>query len=276
MLTKSIYLLLKAGGYRSEVVSSNLQNAFPHLTHSQIKDLQNHFYQYFSRLLREIYLMLYGNLTRLDILSLSRLYNVDDILSFLRQGRSVFLMVPHYGNWELGGWSLALEQPYRVIAVYKPLSNERFDKKIYKTRSRWGTLPVPMESIVKYVIKYRNEPAVFVFIADQNPTHLEACFWTEFMGKPVPVFWGPEKLAHKFNIPVFWAHAQPISDSYQEVFFSPIATEPTKTKEGFITASFMNRLENLIKTIPPYWLWSHRRWKHSNKFDSKIHKFVKV
>ncbi len=220
--------------------------------------------------------MLSGKLEKDNVNSLSRLYNVSDILYFLKKGQSVFLMVPHYGNWELGGWSLALEQPFKVIAVYKPLSNKTFDRKIYDTRARWGTLPVPMESIVKYVIKYRNEPAVFVFIADQNPTHLEACYWTNFMGKPVPVFWGPEKLARKFNIPVFWAHAQPMTDSTQEIFFSPIATNPAQTSEGYITASFMNRLEKLLKSVPPYWLWSHRRWKHSHKFNPEIHKFVIV
>ncbi len=275
MRTKTIFQLLKLSGYRSNIVFSNLRNAFPHLTKTQIANFQKYFYKYFARLLSEIYLMLYANLSKADILSMSHLYNVDEILFFLKRGRSVFLMVPHYGNWELAGWSLAIQQPYRVIAVYKPLSNKRFDKKIYATRGKWGTIPVPMENIVKYVIKHKDDPAIFVFIADQNPTHLEACYWTEFMGRPVPVFWGPEKLARKFNIPVFWAHAQPVSNSYQEVFFSPIANDPARTPQGFITASFMKRLENLLRSMPPYWLWSHRRWKHSNKFDPKIHKFVK-
>jgi KDO2-lipid IV(A) lauroyltransferase len=43
--------------------------------------------------------------------------------------------------------------------------------------------------------------------------------------------------------------------------FVPLIEEPKQATEYEITVAHVQYLEKVIKEEPPYWLWSHRRWK---------------
>ncbi|MEM9981189.1 MAG: lipid A biosynthesis acyltransferase, partial [Bacteroidota bacterium] len=46
------------------------------------------------------------------------------------------------------------------------------------------------------------------------------------------------------------------------LYFEEVATPPyTHDQEGAITARYVRLLTQQIKYNPPYWLWSHKRWK---------------
>ena len=40
-----------------------------------------------------------------------------------------------------------------------------------------------------------------------------------------------------------------------------IAEHPTECEPYAITQTYVELLEKTIRRDPPYWLWSHRRWK---------------
>ena len=45
-----------------------------------------------------------------------------------------------------------------------------------------------------------------------------------------------------------------------------ICERPSELPDGAIMQRYTELLEETIKSNPPYWLWSHRRWKHN--FDN--------
>ena len=40
---------------------------------------------------------------------------------------------------------------------------------------------------------------------------------------------------------------------------------PAETKYGEVTQKYMAKVEEIIRRKPEYYLWSHRRWKHSDE-----------
>ena len=43
--------------------------------------------------------------------------------------------------------------------------------------------------------------------------------------------------------------------------FDLLVEHPKQTADGEITEMFARRLEKTICDNPPYWFWSHKRWK---------------
>jgi Kdo2-lipid IVA lauroyltransferase/acyltransferase len=45
--------------------------------------------------------------------------------------------------------------------------------------------------------------------------------------------------------------------------FELMEKHPENLADNVLTQQYITMLENLIREEPAYWLWSHRRWKHS-------------
>jgi len=73
---------------------------------------------------------------------------------------------------------------------------------------------------------------------------------------------GPEKLAIKYDHAVLFGYSKSVKRGYFEVEFKPIIENASQATNGEITDTYAGILEDLIKTEPQYWLWSHKRWKH--------------
>jgi KDO2-lipid IV(A) lauroyltransferase len=100
--------------------------------------------------------------------------NLELLTKHLQNGRSVIAVSGHYGNWEWGPVAIALELKEKVLVVYKPLSDKRFERLMNRMRSRFGSIMVPMKLTMRKVIEYKNEPHVLVLVGDQTPTREES------------------------------------------------------------------------------------------------------
>jgi KDO2-lipid IV(A) lauroyltransferase len=49
---------------------------------------------------------------------------------------------------------------------------------------------------------------------------------------------------------------------HYEIFIEVLTEDASEMKENALTEIFAKRLGKDILEEPPYWLWSHRRWKH--------------
>jgi len=79
---------------------------------------------------------------------------------------------------------------------------------------------------------------------------------------------GTERIAKKLDQPVIFVHKKKVKKGYYEVHFIPLFDNPKETAEFEITEKHTRVLEDIIKEEPAYWLWSHKRWKHT-KQDSQ-------
>jgi KDO2-lipid IV(A) lauroyltransferase len=262
-LSDFLFLLMyHVAGYRKKVVFNNLDKAFPETEKSEIKRIAKNFYHHLSDLfLEQAVLHFYSESQVLRRMS----YKNPELLNELYgKGKQVMAVLGHYGNWEYMA-SLGLAIDYPVVAIYKPLRNKYFDRMVMKNRNAFGVIPVPMEKIARKLIGYEksNTPVLTLFLGDQRPMYHQIQYWTKFMGRDTPMFLGTEKLARKLDAAVVFLKIRKLKRGRYEMEAELICESPEGLKPFEITNRHVKILEEVIREEPAYWLWSHKRWKHS-------------
>lgn len=258
------FLVYKVFGYRRKVVEENLRNSFPEKSKAEIDDIAQKYYRYLCDLILE-------SLKKLNIdekTALERCYMAPHpVLDRLRaENKSVIILMGHYGNWEWAGSTFSLSTNYQLHVVYKTLSNPHFEKLMCKTRTMFGTRLIKMENTLKDILKNKQNPSAYTFIADQTPFPQNA-YWTTFLNQDTPLFTGAEKIAKKLNFPVLFVNIVREKRGQYKITEELLFENPKETRENEITETYIRRLEQEIIKMPETWLWSHRRWKH--KRDNK-------
>lgn len=253
-----LYYILK---YRRKVVIKNLLNSFPEKSRSEIEQIEKRFYHYLSDLMLESVKTI--SISADEIKKRFVFKNLDIMKTYLQNGKSIIAVSGHYGNWEWGPVAIGLELREKVLVVYKPLSDKRFEGLMNSMRSRFGSVMVPMKHTLRKVFEYKNEPNVLVLVGDQTPTREESRYFTSFLNQQTAVFLGVEKIALKLNNPIVYFSINRIKRGYYECVIKSLIDNPEQTKEHEITEAHTKELEKNIRFQPEYWLWSHKRWKFS-------------
>lgn len=258
-----LYLLMyHVLGYRKKVVYENLSLAFPEYDRPEIKRIAKKFFHHLSDLILESAVFNFHAESR----ALERMtYKNPELLNELyAKGKQVMAVLGHYGNWEyLSTLSLVIDHP--VVGIYKPLRNKFFDRMVQKNRKAYGAITVPMEKIGRKLIEYHKHktPVLTVFLGDQRPLFRQIQYWTKFMGRDTPIYLGTEKLARKLDAAVVFLKIRKWKRGRYEMEAELICESPVGVAPYDITEQHVHILEELIREEPAYWLWSHRRWKHS-------------
>jgi KDO2-lipid IV(A) lauroyltransferase len=77
------------------------------------------------------------------------------------------------------------------------------------------------------------------------------------------MFLGTEKLARKLDAAVVFLKIRKLKRGRYEMEAELICESPEDLEPFEITNRHVAILEDLIREEPAYWLWSHKRWKHS-------------
>jgi KDO2-lipid IV(A) lauroyltransferase len=259
-----LYYIFK---YRRKVVLINLLNSFPEKSKTEIDEIEKSFYRYLADLMLESVKTM--TLSANQIKKRFVFKNLELLTKHLQNGRSVIAVSGHYGNWEWGPLAIALELKEKVLVVYKPLSNKRFERLMNRMRSRFGSIMVPMKLTMRKVIEYKNEPHLLVLVGDQTPTREESVYFTSFLNQQTAVFLGVEKIALKTNNPIVYFSINKTKRGYYECVVKSLIDSPELTSEHEITNLHIGELEKNIRFKPEYWLWSHKRWKFSPEILNK-------
>jgi KDO2-lipid IV(A) lauroyltransferase len=249
-------------GYRRKVVFDNLEKAFPEYGREEIRPIARKFYHHLCDImLEQAVFHFYSEEKALDRM---KYRNTELLNEYHRKGKHVMAVVGHYGNWEyLSSMCLAMDHPF--LGIYKPLRNKYFDRMVIRNRTRFGAYVTAMEKVARRLIEFnqRKEPVLTVFLGDQRPILQHVQYWTKFMGRDTPMYLGTEKLARKLDaVVVFLKINKPRRGRY-EVDIELICDNPRELEPYEITERHVRMLEDQIREEPAYWLWSHRRWKHS-------------
>lgn len=253
-------LLFRVFNYRYSVVLQNLSRSLPGKSYAEIRAIAKRFYQHFSGLFLEITQLLVTSGEKQK--QRTRIVNPELPEYYYRHNRSIIMMMGHYGNWEclnvLPGFFAA-----DVYAVYKPLSNTYFDALMYHIRTRFGMKLLSMEQAARHMLLHRDQPNVYIFIADQSPPPGTRC-QVDFLHQPTSLFTGAEKLAKALDAAVMYTSVKKdeISEGW-DISFTLLTDRPGTVETNGIMQSFAAHLEQDILQAPPYWLWTHRRWKHA-------------
>ncbi len=253
------FLLKDIFGYRKKVIVGNLRRCFPEKDEQAIKELTNAAYKNLMDIMVEGFKAF--TMSNNEIVKRHKILNPEVLDVYKGLDTNIIAAPCHYGNWEWGALSPALQLDYQIVAFYTPLSNPYMNKRISKNRSRAGTLLASTHDTAKTFNLRENSRSVFIMAADQSPSKPEKAIWLNFLGQHTAFLSGIEKHAISRNLPVFFVDIQRIKRGYYELELSLITAQAQQTKPGEITAMYAKKLEEAILKNPGNWLWSHRRWK---------------
>ncbi|MDC3229902.1 lysophospholipid acyltransferase family protein [Bacteroidota bacterium] len=247
--------------YREKVVIDNIQNTFIEKSQTEVIKLKNNFYAYFFELIVEIIKLL--SISNDELNKRFTFSNINVIKKTLKQNKSVIVVVGHYGNWEWALRSASNLINTKIIGVYKRINNRIFEWLLLKIRSNTKVFPVEIKSLSRELVN-NNEKKIYAIVADQSPTLEQSNVRINFLNRDTLVYTGVEKISKKYNMPVFYLNIKLTRKGYYESTFEEICRKNINGKNLEITKEFFSKLENQIKSEPRLWLWSHKRWKHTN------------
>ncbi len=257
------FLTYRVFGYRKKVVYENLKLVFPQKDEAELKRIRKKFYSHMCDMFLEMVKTM-----SIGEKELKLRYNLQnpELLQKIEKERSVFVLFPHYANWE---WSIITNRfvSSKGYAIYQNIGNVYFDRLIKRIRAKWNTTPITQKETARTIVRNEseNQRGVYGIVSDQSPQAHRAQYWAPFMGIKVPVFNGPETLARKFDLAVLFAKVSKLRRGYYSIEFIPICENGKQTEKNEITDAFLKLTEEQINTRPEYYLWTHKRWKHRNK-----------
>jgi len=240
---------------------TNLENAFPEKSSSEIQGIARRFYRHlFDQSIESFKLI---HLSRKQILRRFNYKNPEMLDELYRSNKSVIALAGHFTTWE---WivSLSLVTKHKVLAVYKPPSFENFSRIYYYISRRFGINPVPMQEIFRRILdcKSRNELTITFILGDQRPQPDHARHWINFLNQDTPVITGFEKISKKTDQAVVLIDIQWKKRGYYDVYFRKLCDSPLGIDDYHLTEDYFKALEKMIRDRPEFWLWTHRRWAY--------------
>lgn len=246
-----LYYILR---YRRDVVINNLQRSFPDLDLKEIHKISRNFYHHLTNLMAES--VKNFSISKSELIQRINFSNIELINDV--EDENIVIITGHYGNWEMTGLALNLNLKDNGKALYKPMTDPFFNKKILESRRRMGLELISLKELSKLFREQNNRSAI-VFINDQWPHNPKKAIWVEFLNQQTAFFNGAEKYAKLTHAKIFFAEVIVKSRGMYEVVMHKINNDDN------ITDSCARILEKSIQVKPEYWLWSHKRWKKSKE-----------
>jgi len=262
------FFMYKVLRYRYTVIYTNLKNAFPEKTDSEIELIIKKSYLNLSDLMVESIKGM--SLSLSEIVRRYHVNNPEIINQVFEKNQSAIGLTSHYNNWEWGAYATSSQIKMHVTAVFKPFNNKYVNRYLYRVRSRFDAQVVSMSQTGRALIENRNKPTLFILIADQNPSSVSHYHRVNFLNQDTICFDGPERIAKKTNYPVLYFGIERVKRGFYEIEGSVLFENPQTTAPGEITQVYMHALEKQIHNEPQNWLWSHRRWKRKKEEITKV------
>ena len=250
-------------GYRKSTVRHNLEMAFPDLSNAERLKIEKDSYHH----LCDMFLEMIKTLTISDkeISKRFTFSNLEVYTDLEKKGKSIALMLAHYASYE---WVISMNHhiKFKGFAIYKKIANPHFDKLVRDIRSKFkATLITTKETIPTIQSNEKNHIlGVYGFASDQSPKASKAYHWTTFMNIKTPVHTGAEMLAKRFDMNVIFLRVKKIKRGYYEAGFEVLSENSKSVPDYQITDHFLRLVEEQIHEFPAYYLWTHKRWKHSD------------
>lgn len=260
VVSDAIYLLLYyIIGYRKEVVMSNLGIAFPEKSQAEKLAIAKKFYRNFiDNFIETIKMFSAGN----EYLQKRCTGNWEVLHDLYKTGKSCNVLLGHMFNWELGNHVASMEMNFEFLVVYMPISNKVLNRIFLKLREKGKTRLLSAHNMHKDMLPFRNRQYALALVADQNAAHPNRAYWLNFFSRPAPFVMGPEKSSRAGGLAVVFCHFEKLRRGYYKAVLTLKTDNPAELPEGALTVSYVRYLENVIRTDPSMWLWTHRRWKH--------------
>lgn len=258
LLSDILYGIFRVFPYRKKVIEGNIRRSFPEKSEEEINRLVKQFYRHFTDILAEGIKNL--SISKKELQRRYRIKNPEVMDQLYKENQSVLLVSGHYNNWE---WLITSQNflfEHQAMGIGMPLTSKFWDKKVNERRERFGMIVVHSKNF-REKIKEQTKPTAILTLSDQSPGDARKSYWMKFLNQQTAVLFGAEQMAHEYNFAVVFYHTRKIKRGYYEMELQLITDDPKTMKWGEITEAHTHLLEKAILEHPPFWLWSHKRWK---------------
>jgi KDO2-lipid IV(A) lauroyltransferase len=195
-------------------------------------------------------------------------------LDVLLSDRPVLIVSGHFGNWEFGGYILAL-LGFRTHAIARPLDNPYVDAFLRRFREHTDQKVLSKDGDFAKMQKVLATKGIMLTLGDQDAGQKGQ--FVDFFGRPASTHKAVALLALEYDVPMIVltntrapsAGAASTDDwRYQSAVADVILPEEYKDRPDAVpalTQRFTTALESRIRLYPEQYLWLHRRWKHQPK-----------
>ena len=265
LLSDGAYVLIYyVIGYRKKVVTDNLKLAFPDKSDKEIAIIRKKFYHHLCDMILEAIKSI--TISEDEMKKRYVFTNVEEVHKLEKENKSIVLLMGHYASWE---WIFILQVfvNHKGYAVYKRLSNKYFDALVKRIRAKYNSHLITTKETIPTLLKTKvNKELTFNgFVFDQSPKYGKAIHWQKFMGIKAPVHVGAETLAKRLDMATMFLKVKKVKRGYYEATFMDVIRNPKDYKDFEITDASLKRIEEQIYEAPEHYLWTHKRWKHSDK-----------
>ncbi|MDE6785657.1 MAG: acetyltransferase, partial [Muribaculaceae bacterium] len=86
--------------------------------------------------------------------------------------------------------------------------------------------------------------------------------WIQFLHHDTSVFTGAEKISRKIHAAAYYLEMRRPERNKYVGRFVKITPDVASTPTDQTTDQYFSMLETSIRKNPPFWLWTHNRWRH--------------
>jgi predicted exporter/lauroyl/myristoyl acyltransferase len=138
------------------------------------------------------------------------------------RGKGVLLVIPHLGNWELGG-AFLVQHGYKLLVLTQPEPDQKMTELRQSSRARWGveTLVVGEDAFAFIeIIKRLQEGATVALLVDRPPA--PTAVTVDLFGRPFPASIAAAELARASGCAIIPGYIVRQPDGYLARFFPEI------------------------------------------------------
>lgn len=268
VLSFILYYLI---GYRKKVVYDNIKLAFPEKSEKEILKIRRQFYVHFTDVFMEMIKSI--TISEKNVHKRFVFEDVDVLHELGKKGRSIVLVGSHYANWE---WMVSMNNlvEHEAFAVSTPIGNKYFDKMMLKYRTKYGGQFVTPR-MARRTYEQNSKKGILALnalVSDQSPQLSKTHYWAPFLNIKVPVHVGAEQIAKKLDQSVVFYEVSKIKRGHYKCTFRTLAENPKDFPDYQITDLFLREVEKQVVKAPQYYFWTHKRFKHKDKFEEFLKK----
>ncbi len=192
----------------------------------------------------------------------------QEMVRLFFQRRPLIMVTGHYGNFEIGGYTLGL-LGYPTFSVARRLDNRFLDRYIGELRAETGQYIIDKNEGFEDILRVIEGNGRLAFLADQSAGP-KGC-WVDFFGRPASAYKAMALLSKQYSAPILVCDVSRVNNTPMRFRIEPLGFyDPLDPPEGLesvfeITQWFTSLLEQRIRQAPEQYWWLHRRWKTYGK-----------
>jgi KDO2-lipid IV(A) lauroyltransferase len=196
-----------------------------------------------------------------------RLTDIGEAARLLLDRRGCIMLTPHYGSFELLGYTLAMVG-FPITALMRPFDNEYLNRYLLDRRVRSGLELLYKKGAMQRAPQVLQEGRALCFIADQDAGRKG--LFVDFFGRPASTYKSIGLLAMEARVPIIVGFARRIGRGFRYEIRAHRIIRPQEWQDRddelrWITQEFSTAMEQAIREAPEQYLWIHRRWKSRPK-----------